>query len=338
MAVQKILRLRIILIALLFQLSCLGPTASFSLSPRRYWTPLQAAENAYNKDDGTSDGPEVGEEEEDSKSKSGSLSSPFEKVVRKVTGNERYKFGDITRSVVNTTTHGVEDVVRSVTHDGSYQFGDLTKKALGSTTSGFEGVVKSVTGREDYKFGDLTKGTINAAGSVMTYSEKTLSVLKDNNIHELVELLNLYWMKRMDDEERREAFTVFVYLGAIIVLSYNFVANLMSGMVFAAAWTKVSAATGVSPLSPGMWAKLIETKSTLDLFFGGPCLPARAIITIPWFFTYRRLVVTAASNSPLREKYPIINRCMSLLLSYVVGNLAFLGGVTFLMIKMLSVW
>lgn len=330
MSIQNFVRLPILL-TLLLQLS-LGPTSSFSLSPRRFWTPLRAAGSAYNNG-GDSGGPEGQENAE-----SASSFDPFERIVRRVTGNEQYKFGDISRSVVNSTTHGVEDVVRSVTQDESYQFGDLTRKTIGSTTHSIEGLVKSVTGDEGYQFGDMTRGTMKAAGSVMTYSEKTLGLMRDHNIHEFIELMNFYWTKTMNYEERKEAFTVVIYLGAIAVLSYNFVANVMSGLVFAAAWTKLSLAAGTSPLSPGMWPKFLETKSTLDMFFGGPCVPARAILTIPWFFRYRKFVVSTAFHSPLREKFPIINRYMSLLLSWSIANIAFVGGVTLLMVQMLSLW
>lgn len=199
-------------------------------------------------------------------------------------------------------------------------------------------VVKSVTGNENYHFGDLTKGTLKTAGSVMTYSEKSLSALRDGNIHEVIELLNFYWNRSMNEEERKEAFTVTVHLGAILILAYNFVANVMAGMVFAAAWTKSSMATGASPLSQGNWPLFLKAKSTLDIFFGGPCVPARAIITIPWFFVYRRFVISMTHNSPLRKNFPIINRYMSLILSWLVANLAFVGGLAYLMVKMGSVF
>lgn len=240
--------------------------------------------------------------------------------------------------MVNSTTTQVEGAVRAVTGDESYAFGDITKKAIGSTTGGVEGVMRSVTGNEEYRFGDLTRGTLNAADGLMTYSEKTLGLMRDHDIHELVKLSNHFWGKTMNYEERKEAFTVFVYLGAILVLSYNFVANMMSGMIFAASWALTSRATGASPLAPGVWPKLLETQSSLDLFFGGPCLPVRAIVTIPWFFKYRKFVRGLARNSPLREKFPIINRCMSLIVSWVVANLAFVGCITFGMIKLLSFW
>jgi len=198
------------------------------------------------------------------------------------------------------------------------------------------GVVKTVTGNEEYQFGDLTRGTVRAAGNVLTYSEKALSALRDANIHELIEILDLYWNKSMEPDDRAEAFTVAVYSGAIMVLA-NFLANVMSGMVFAAAWVKISAEAGASPLSEGLWSKFLQTKSTMDIFFGGPCLPARALLTIPWFFRYRQFVVGMARHSPLRNQFPIINRYASLILSWVVANLAFVSCITFSMIKIGSI-
>lgn len=185
----------------------------------------------------------------------------------------------------------------------------------------------------------MTKNVVNtvktSSGNIITYSEKTLSLLRDANVHELVELLNFFWTNNMTFEEQREAFTVLIYLGAMIVLAYNFIANLMCGAVFSAAWYKVAIATGASPISA--WPVFLQTKASLDMFFGGPCLPIRVAATIPWFFSYRKLVVSTAYFSPLREKFPIINRCMSLLLSWVVVNLAFVGGLTFMMVQFASI-
>lgn len=189
---------------------------------------------------------------------------------------------------------------------------------------------------------DLTKGTINkvktTTGSVMTYSEKTLTLMREANIHEFVELLNYFWNNSMNYEERKEAFTVLVYLGAIIVLSYSFIANLMSGMVFAGAWTKVAFMTGKSPItSRTSWSQFLQTKSTLDMIFGGPFLPARVAATIPWFFQYRKFVVGVAYFNPMREKYPILNRCISLLTAWVFANLALVSVITYAMVYIGSV-
>jgi hypothetical protein len=192
------------------------------------------------------------------------------------------------------------------------------------------------------RFGDLTRGAVStvqqSTQGILTYSEKTLSLMREANIHELVQLLNYFWTHNMNYEERVETFTVFVYLGAIMVLSYSFIANLMQGVIFAAAWYKVAAASGQAPLaSPHLWSSFLQTRSMLDFVFGGPFLPVRVAATIPWFFKYRKLVVRMAYISPLRERYPILNRIVSLLTSFVFANLAFAGGFTYLLVKLASI-
>ena len=172
----------------------------------------------------------------------------------------------------------------------------------------------------------------------MTYSEKTLSLMREANVHELVELMNFFWTNNMTYDEQKEAFAVFVYLGAIIVLSYNFVANFMSGMVFAAAWARVALETGKSPLAPGMWSIFLQTRATFDMVFGGPFLPLRVAATIPWFFKYRKLVVGVAYLNPIREKFPILNRIFSLVFSWILANLVLVGGVTYGMVRLGSLW
>jgi len=92
------------------------PTSSFSLSPihNRFWTPLHATESIYNDDD------------KDKESSSNNEDNPngFEKFVRNVSSRKDYKFGDLTRKVVNRTTTGVEGAVKTVTGNEEYKFGD----------------------------------------------------------------------------------------------------------------------------------------------------------------------------------------------------------------------
>lgn len=172
---------------------------------------------------------------------------------------------------------------------------------------------------------------------ILTYSEKTLSLMREANIHEAVQLLNYFWSHNMNFEERKEAFTVIVYLGAIMVLSYSFIANMMQAMVFGAAWFKIAAVSGLSPLeSPQMWTNFMHTRSRLDFLFGGPFLPVRVAATIPWFFQYRKFVVRMAYLSPLRKNYPILNRVASLLVSWI-ANLASVGGFTYLLVNFASI-
>ena len=54
----------------------------------------------------------------------------LEGAIRKVTGDESYRFGDLTKKAAGGAKEAVEDVVRKATGDDGYEFGDLTKRAL----------------------------------------------------------------------------------------------------------------------------------------------------------------------------------------------------------------
>jgi len=101
-----------LLVALLIQNY---PTSSFSLSPihNRFWTPLRASEDVYNSDDERSSS----NDEEDTPNR-------FEKFVRNVSKQKDYKFGDLSKKMVNATTTGVEGAVKTVTGNEEYNFGD----------------------------------------------------------------------------------------------------------------------------------------------------------------------------------------------------------------------
>ena len=189
-----------------------------------------------------------------------------------------------------------------------------------------EDVVHKATGNDDYHFGDLTKGTISKVSktgtNVLTYSEKTLSLMREADIHELVELTRFFWTRNMNYEQKRETFVVIVYLGAVLVLAYNFVANMNAALVNAAAWTMASVKLGASPLSSlGGWDTFLRAQKTLDMCFGGPFLPARVAITIPIFFKYQHWIRRLEARFPLKDKYPILNRVASLLTMWVGLNL-----------------
>ena len=189
-----------------------------------------------------------------------------------------------------------------------------------------EDVVHKATGNDDYHFGDLTKGTISKVSktgtNVLTYSEKTLSLMREADIHELVELTRFFWTRNMNYEQKRETFVVIVYLGAVLVLAYNFVANINAALVNAAAWTLASVKLGASPLSTlGGWDTFLRAQKTLDMCFGGPFLPARVAITIPIFFKYQHWIRRLEARFPLKDKYPILNRVASLLTMWVGLNL-----------------
>mmetsp|Transcript_36259 Transcript_36259/g.120031 ORF Transcript_36259/g.120031 Transcript_36259/m.120031 type:complete len:180 (-) Transcript_36259:155-694(-) len=92
------------------------------------------------------------------------------RVIRDMTGNADYRFGDGSKAIASATTDAAEAAAaavldaggtaveagaaaKKVLDDSGYQFGDLTKGAI----KGFEGQVRSATGNEEYKFGDISK-------------------------------------------------------------------------------------------------------------------------------------------------------------------------------------
>jgi len=173
---------------------------------------------------------------------------------------------------------------------------------------------------------DITRGTLSKVSktgtNVLTYSEKTLSLMREANIHELVELSKFFWTQNMNEVQRRETFVVMIYLGAVLVLAYNFVANINAGLVNAAAWHMASVKLGASPLTvAGGLDTFLKAQRTLDLVFGGPFLPCRVAITIPIFFNYQHWIRWLVARLPLRGRYPILNRIASLLIMWIVVNL-----------------
>jgi hypothetical protein len=215
---------------------------------------------------------------------------------------------------------------------------------MAAGTHAVEDVVHKTTGNEDYHFGDITKSAVSkvskTSSNVLAYSEKTLSLMREANIHELVELTKFFWTQNMNYEQRREAFVVVVYLGAVLVLAYNLVANINAGLVNAAAWTMASMKLGASPLavaatatataSRGLhgWDTFLRAQKTLDMCFGGPFLPARVAITVPMFFRYQHWIRRLEAKFPLKNKYPVVNRVASLLAMWIGLNLATYAGVS----------
>jgi len=110
------------------------------------------------------------------------------RVIRDMTGNKEYEFGDGSKALASATTDAAEAAAaavldaggtaveagaaaKKVIDDSGYQFGDLTKGAV----KGFEEVVRDATGNEEYKFGDVTK---NLAKGLFGALEKGASAAK----------------------------------------------------------------------------------------------------------------------------------------------------------------
>lgn len=166
-----------------------------------------------------------------------------------------------------------------------------------------------------------------------------MNLVREANIHELVALTNAMWSRNLTEQQRKETWIVLLQLGAIAVLAYSFIANVQAGMVMAVAWGQTSRTTGMSPLAHcESWAQFLQNQSTLNMIFGGPFLPVRAIITVKWFFPYRRFAVGVLRRLPLRNKFPLLNRIACILFMWIVVNLASVGVLTAGMVWLTSRW
>lgn len=102
------------------------------------------------------------------------------RVIRDMTGNKEYEFGDGAKAVSAATQEAAEKAAESVIDaggsaieagaaakkvldDSGYQFGDLTKGAIKS----WEEIVRETTGNDDYKFGDVTKNAMKGLFGMM---------------------------------------------------------------------------------------------------------------------------------------------------------------------------
>jgi len=110
------------------------------------------------------------------------------RVMRDMTGNKEYEFGDGSKALASATTDAAEAAAaavidaggtaveagaaaKQVLDDSGYQFGDLTRGAI----KGWEESVREQTGDDGYKFGDFTK---NMAKGVFGALEKGAAAAK----------------------------------------------------------------------------------------------------------------------------------------------------------------
>merc|ERR1719446_627365 len=84
----------------------------------------------------------------------------FEDAMRKLTGDEEYRFGDLTKKTVAAGEDAIKGTLSELTGKDAdvYQFGDITKMA-----------VTSFTGKEEYNFGDISRKMLSDADAALEY-------------------------------------------------------------------------------------------------------------------------------------------------------------------------
>ena len=64
-----------------------------------------------------------------------------ENLVRSLTGNDSYEFGQFTKNFTQAAVTKTEETIRSVTDNDTYQFGDFTKTVVGNVTASAENLL-----------------------------------------------------------------------------------------------------------------------------------------------------------------------------------------------------
>jgi hypothetical protein len=254
-----------------------------------------------------------------------------ERVVKstKLVG-EDYKFGDISKNALSRTldlfdadgdgeitpadfTTAIESAAQSTgLVDEDYKFGDLSKSVMEKT-------VKTVTGDKDYKFGQYTT-------SFLQSGDAALNNLRREALNQLPKQV---WEDVLDGltAPQREAVAIsLIQLAAIIVLTFNFASNILTGLTCVRAWSMVTAKTKLSPLASGaQWAKFLHCKASTEIIMAPLNLPIAAVFSLFLVLPYKDFVEKLQTRLPLAKKYPVIHRALALMVACLGLNIITVG-------------
>ena len=290
---------------------------------------------------------ENAQEEEDYDSTTNSPKELFETMVQKVTGDDDYHFGDITKKTLSELTGHTSNTTATTASeddDYQYQFGDISKHFV--TTVG-----QKVTGRENYQFGDITKQTLQSL-------EHDLEEWKFQSLTDLPQSLFQRTLGGMSPAQRREVIVAFVRLAAIGVLAWGVVANICTAGVLSLAWMKTMAEanaaalaaatvaatkTGVialaapvlpilpffSKVDPTIWRSFLIHYASFQLFLNPILLVVKAGGALLLFLPYIRCIEGIEKRLPIqwRRKGPLVSRGVALSLAFIINNLIISGAI-----------
>ena len=174
----------------------------------------------------------------------------FEKGMRKVTGDDSYRFGDLTKK-------GIENL--SGKDLDEYQFGDITKRLANEAEQKAKQKVLEYTGRDDYEFGDLTKKFLQDA-------DANLQKTRDKVFEDLPGVMWESFFGKMDKEQRQELLIALLEWIVYWLLGFILLSVAATSATIVTAWLISSVRTGVAPLAAGQWGSFLGAHTTLRLF------------------------------------------------------------------------
>ena len=230
---------------------------------------------------------------------------------------------DLLSSVVNSTTAAVEGAVRTVTGDNDYKFGDITKRTIkdltGKEASEYEfgdvtrKAVTSFTGKEDYHFGDITT-------KVLSETEKAAGELRASYFADLPSELSRAMFQNLDAAQRTALMIAIGSYGSIVVLTWSLVSWAITGVVACASWAWTARVAELAA-PRAKWTHFLSTVYTVRLLEAA-FLPIKALLSFLLVPKYHRAVQWLEPRLPLRESAATLNRAFALAAAYAAGTLA----------------
>ena len=245
---------------------------------------------------------------------SASATGFFEGVVRNLTGDEDYEFGQYTKKAISDLTDKATTTGRAMTGDDQYEFGDLTKQVVSDLGKGATVAGRAVLGREDYQFGDISRSVISSA-------DRTLSETRDAYFRDLPSAIWRQLFDGLNKPQEDDLKVALVQYAALALLSYSLAWNVNCGGTIVLAWAITSRRTGLSPLYDGaQWATFLNVYNTIRLGLEPILLPVRVLGAAWLSLQSRRALLGLQRRLPLRERHPILNRALALVVMWLLGN------------------
>ena len=191
-----------------------------------------------------------------------------DQIGAKLTGDEGYRFGDLTKKAVT-----------DFTGKDAYEMGDVSREI----DKRVKRQVSEITGKADYQFGDLT-------AAAMINVNKTMQGFVAMEFPQLFDALT--------ENQRIALASGIARVLAVAMLSYSLVANIGASLALALAWFSCARATGASPLVAGGWVRLAATRSALAAVFEPLALPLRCGIAVLATPKYADLVAAIEARLP----------------------------------------
>lgn len=236
-------------------------------------------------------------------------------MIHSITGDTNYKFGDLSKNALSEITG--KDLEKE-----AYQFGDISKSLV-------DRAGKALTGDDKYQFGDITK-------SKLQQLEKELDVWREDSLFALPNTLFQQTFKNLSPQQRRELILAIIRLGAIALLSWGLITNVLSAGLLSMAWTRTvlisqaaASSTGAHlPLLPlnvaePVWRTFLASHATLRLLLDPILLVIKGLGTLFIFQPYARFITTIERGwmpPGLRQRYPLLFRAFALVTAFTLNN------------------